>query len=182
MLGTHVAIEDATGDSAIFEFIDGKLQVHHGKEYTVMTNDPAYPKQLEILKNYVGFGGKDDLPGNTASEHRFARLSYFLKYLPEPEDDAEAVASVHSLVMNVAVPFGAPYGDGVYPTWWTSAADVTNKVYYFNWVKNPNMIWIELKNLDFSAGKPVLVLNPRQPSLVGNVSRSFEDVKEKAKK
>jgi len=58
----------------------------------------------------------------------------------------------------------------------------SSKVYYFNWVKNPNMIWIELEILDFSAGKPVLVLNPRQPSLVGNVSRSFETVEEEAKK
>ena len=177
VLGTHMAIEDSSGDSAIFEFIGGRLQVHHGKQHTVMTNDPAYPKQLELLKQFEGFGGSKRLPGTTASEDRFARLSYYLKYLPEPQDDAEAVASIHSLIMNAAVPFGAPYGDGVYPTWWTSATDVTNKVYYFNWVKNPNIIWIELNKLDFSEGKPVLVLNPRNPSLVGDVSRSFEPVK-----
>ncbi|VAW08362.1 hypothetical protein MNBD_ALPHA05-430, partial [hydrothermal vent metagenome] len=139
--------------------------------------DPAYPQHLELLKQYDGFGGKKELPGTTASEHRFTRLSYYLNYLPKPEDDAEAVASIHGLLLNAAVPFGAPYGDGVYPTWWTSITDLTNKVYYFNWTKNPNIIWVELKNFDFSKDQPVKVLNPRNPSLVGEVSRAFEPVK-----
>jgi penicillin V acylase-like amidase (Ntn superfamily) len=36
----HLAISDAFGDSAIFEYIEGKLMIHHGKQYTVMTNSP----------------------------------------------------------------------------------------------------------------------------------------------
>ena len=34
----HLAISDPTGDSAIFEYVGGKLLIHHGREYTVMTN------------------------------------------------------------------------------------------------------------------------------------------------
>ena len=176
-LGLHVAIEDPSGDSAIFEFVDGKLKVDHGKKYQVMTNDPIYAKQIENLKQYRDFGGKKGIPGETASEDRFVRASYYLNYLPKPKDSSEAAASMHSLIMNVAVPFGAPYGGGVYPTWWTTISDLTNKIYYFNWVQNTNVIWVELKNLDFSEGKPVLQLNPRIPSLVGEVSSSFEPVK-----
>ncbi len=175
-LGVHVAIEDPSGDSAIIEFIDGKLKVDHGKEFRVMTNDPIYAKQLENLKQYREFGGKKAIPGETASEDRFVRLSFYSKYLPKPKDSSEAAASMLSLIMNVAVPFGAPYGSGVYPTWWTSVIDLTNKIYYFNWVQSPNVIWFELKNFDFSQGKPVLQLNPRNPSLVGEVSGAFEPV------
>ena len=40
IFGTHIAIEDPTGDSAIIEFIRGKMVVHHGPQYAVMTNDP----------------------------------------------------------------------------------------------------------------------------------------------
>ena len=28
----HLAISDASGDSAIFEYVDGRLSVHHGRE------------------------------------------------------------------------------------------------------------------------------------------------------
>jgi penicillin V acylase-like amidase (Ntn superfamily) len=42
----HLAMEDASGDSAIVEHIDGKAVVYHGREFRVMTNDPPYEKQL----------------------------------------------------------------------------------------------------------------------------------------
>jgi len=34
----HLAISDPTGDSALFEYLDGKLLIHHGRQYQVMTN------------------------------------------------------------------------------------------------------------------------------------------------
>ena len=34
----HVALEDASGDSAILEYLGGKLVVHQGREFRVMTN------------------------------------------------------------------------------------------------------------------------------------------------
>lgn len=37
----HLAISDATGDSAIFEYLGGKLTVHHDRSYQVMTNSPG---------------------------------------------------------------------------------------------------------------------------------------------
>jgi choloylglycine hydrolase len=45
---THLAISDPTGDSAILEYVEGKLTIHHGKQYTVMTNSPIYDQQLEL--------------------------------------------------------------------------------------------------------------------------------------
>ena len=36
----HLALEDASGDSAIIEFDRGNQVVHHGREFTLMTNDP----------------------------------------------------------------------------------------------------------------------------------------------
>ncbi len=173
VLGLHIAIEDPSGNSAIFEFIDGKLQIDTGKEYTVMTNDPVYSKHIENRKTYKGFGGEKPLPGDTSSEDRFVRASYYLHYLPKPKDAIEAAASIQSVILNTAVPFGAPYGDGVYPTWWVTVTDLTNKVYYFNWTKTPNTIWVELENFDFSEGNPTLQLNPRESKLAGEVSKLF---------
>ncbi len=45
----HLALEDAAGDSAIIEHLDGKPVVHHGSQYRVMTNDPPYDEQLRLL-------------------------------------------------------------------------------------------------------------------------------------
>jgi len=39
--GGHLALADASGDSAIFEYISGKLVIHHDRKYTVMTNSPT---------------------------------------------------------------------------------------------------------------------------------------------
>jgi choloylglycine hydrolase len=44
----HLVISDASGDSAVFEYVEGKLVMHHGKQYKVVTNSPTYDKQLAI--------------------------------------------------------------------------------------------------------------------------------------
>jgi len=176
VLGAHVAVEDPTGDSAIFEFIDGNLVIHHGNQYTVMTNDPSYPVHVNNLKEYKDFGGdKEILPGGTDADERFIRAATFLHRLKKPADAGDALGRILGVARAVQVPFDADeYG----PTWWISLSDVTNKVYYFDWALTPNIVWIELRNLDFSEGQPVKVVNPRIPQLVGEVSASFEPVKQ----
>lgn len=102
------------------------------------------------------------------------RLSYYLPYLSKPKDDTEAACYLLSLMMNTAVPFGAPYKNDVYPTALVGECyNTTNQVYYFNWVLNPYIIWIEFENLDFSGSK-VLFLNPRDRELFGEVSAMFK--------
>lgn len=128
----HLAIEDATGDSAIIEPLGGELVVHHDRRFTVMANDPPFGEQLENLGQYAPFGGDHPLPGNIMSTDRFVRATYFLSHLPEPADLAEAVAGVVHLAENVAVPPGAPYDDfAVSPTWWIAVVDLTSPTYYF---------------------------------------------------
>ena len=174
----HMALEDSTGDSAIIEFIDGSIVIHHGREHTVMTNEPSYPVQLANLKRYKPFGGTvEELPGGVEPQDRFVRASTFLKTLPEPKDENEAVAYLYSLIHNVSVPFGASYrsgpGAGTYPTWWTSACDLTDRLFYFNWTSNPNVVWVNLNKIDLAAGKPMKILDPRQIDLVGDVTEKF---------
>ena len=68
--------------------------VHHGPQYQVVANDPAFDEQLEHLRHYRPFGGDRPLPGGIESTDRFVRAAYFLHYLPEPADLAEAIAGV----------------------------------------------------------------------------------------
>lgn len=166
-MGVHIAIEDATGDSAIIEPIGGRLVVHHGPEYTVMANSPNLDEQLANLARYQPFGGELPPPGDITSLDRFVRASYFLHYLPEPTNTVEAVAGVFQLIGNVSVPYGAPYSTGdVYPTWWRAGADLTNRVYYFGSTRSPNIFWIELDAL--GDVDEVRRLDPRDPDRVGD--------------
>ncbi|WP_428559077.1 MAG: linear amide C-N hydrolase [Solidesulfovibrio sp. DCME] len=175
----HMAMDDATGDSAIIEFIENRMEVHHGRQYTVLTNDPIYSAQMENLKRYKAFGGTlEELPGGIEPSDRFVRAAAFLQTLPEPRDKTEAVAYLKSVIRNVSVPFGAVYrslpASSTYPTWWTSISDLTNRIFYFHMTCSLNGMWVTLRDEDFAAGKPIRVLDPRQADLVGDVTHKFE--------
>jgi Linear amide C-N hydrolases, choloylglycine hydrolase family/Domain of unknown function (DUF4143) len=44
----HLSMSDATGDSAIVEYIGGKQVIHHDRKYQVMTNSPIFDEQLAL--------------------------------------------------------------------------------------------------------------------------------------
>lgn len=177
-LGLHLAVEDTSGDSAIVEYVAGKLVIHHGAEYRVMTNDPHLDEMLERMKKYKDFGGGAELPGASDPEYRFARLLAYYKYLPDPKTYTEAVAGAMSLLRIAQVPFRDPARvpaaglmAGV-QTNWVSAADVTNDIYYINSATVPSLFWLDLKTADLSAGAPLLFLDPYDVS-VGGDARPF---------
>jgi penicillin V acylase-like amidase (Ntn superfamily) len=175
----HLALEDASGDSAIIEHLDGREVVHHGREFRVMTNDPPYDEQLALLKkmDFSKPSSEMPLPGNVNPRDRFQRASYFLAMLPEPQNEREAVASVLAIARNVSVPFGAPYKSfGIYNTEYRTVIDLTNRRYFFELTTVPNVIWAELSRFKLQPGAPVMVLNPDDIHLAGDVSAKFTAV------
>lgn len=179
----HVSVSDATGDSAVFEFIDGRLVIHHGPETVVMTNEPPLDWQLKNLKNYKYFGGKEALPGDIDPVSRFVRASAFLKTSPTPKTTEEALAEVFNIVKTVSVPHGAHNTSSVtdsedtWPTLWSTLADSKNKVYYFSASDSPNMIWVDLKNVNFANSAPIKSLSGEDSTLNGEVSGKFKATK-----
>ena len=69
----HLSLSDPTGDSAIFEYIGGRLHIHHGRQYQVMTNSPAFDQQLALNTYWEQIGGLVMLPGTSRAADRFAR-------------------------------------------------------------------------------------------------------------
>lgn len=172
----HLAIEDADGDSAIMEFANGELVVHHGREFTLMTNDPTYEEQLELLaaKDFSQPNSALALPGNVNAVDRFQRAAYYSAILPKPTSQRQAVANVMAIMRNVSVPFGAPYAEfGVYNTEYRSVSDVTNRTYFFELTTSPSTIWVRLDALDLTEGAPVRAIDPYDESLAGDVSDRF---------
>jgi len=114
------------------------------------------------------------LPGNVKPTDRFQRIAYYLPMLPEPKSEREAVAGVLAIARNVSVPFGAPYkGFGIYNTEYRTVTDLTNKRYFFELTTSPNVIWANLAKFKLAAGAPVMVLNPDNINLSGEVSGKF---------
>jgi len=176
----HLALEDASGDSAIIEYIDGKPVVHHGREFRIMTNDPTYDQQLALLRKEDFSKPSSDmpLPGNVNPRDRFQRAAYYEALLPEPKNEREAVAGIFAIARNVSVPFGAPYESfGIYNTEYRTVMNLTDKRYYFELTTTPNVIWADLMNMDTSAGAPAMQLNPDDVALSGDVTSKFKPAK-----
>jgi len=179
-LPLHVAIADASGASAIIEFIKGAPVVHMGKQYQVMTNEPAYDKQIANMLRYKAFGGAiTELLGGIQPEQRFVRAAYTLKFLPKTSDATQAAANMMSLVNNVSVPFGSPYSgvSGTYPTWYRSMIDPNSRVYYVQTTITPNTFWVEMDKLDLKAGARPSKLPIYDPKLMGEASADFKEAK-----
>jgi choloylglycine hydrolase len=176
----HLALEDRTGNSAIVEYIDGRAIVHQGPEYTVMTNSPTYDEQLALLaeQDFSHPSSEMPLPGNVNPRDRFQRATYYLRMLPEPANEREAVSSVMSIMRNVSVPFGAPYKDvGIYNTEYRTVMDLTDGTYFFELSTLPNVIWTNLHEIDFSRLRGTRTLDPDNLELSGDVTKRYRRAK-----
>jgi choloylglycine hydrolase len=177
-LTVHLALNDRTGDSAVLECIEGAIHVYHGRDLVVMTNQPTFDKQLEQLKQYRGFGGDERLPGTHEPADRFVRAAYYVKHLPRPKSDREAVAALMSVMRNVSAPFGIADAErpNVSTTIWRTVTDLTNGVLYYDSVLSPQVFWVDVKKLDFDAGRPVRKLAVVDNfDLSGDVSGKFQE-------
>ena len=152
----HLAMSDATGDSAIVEYIDGEQVVHHSRDYQVMTNSPIFAKQLAITEYWKEIGGTVMLPGTNRAADRFARASFYVNAVTQTDDPVLAVAAVFSVMRNVSVPYGisTPDEPNISSTRWRTVIDHTAKRYFFESALSPNTFWVELRNLDFAEGAP----------------------------
>lgn len=171
----HFALEDAGGDSAIIEFAGGEPVIHHGRQYTIMTNDPTYDEQLALVsqQDFSHPSSAMALPGNVNPVDRFQRATYYAALLPESADTRQAVASVMAIMRNVSVPFGAPYADfGVYNTEYRTVIDLTEKLYFFELSTSPNVIWIDFDALKLD--DQALEIDPYDTTLVGDVTSRFQ--------
>ena len=161
MPGTmHLSLTDATGDSAVLEYIHGKLVIHHGPEFKVMTNEPSYDEQLALLKSYKLMGGDQPLPNSITDDDRFLRGTYYINRVPPPTNELQAIASVLSISRNLSVPYTINESTdakwrGFYATIWRTIADSTDRLYFFESTLSPNLIWVDLSKLDFTKGGPV---------------------------
>lgn len=154
----HLSVTDASGDSAIIEYIAGKPVIHHDRRYQVMTNSPVFEQQLALNRYWERMDGAKMLPGSHQSEDRFVRASYYLGRLGDGETDPRRqVAGVMSVMRNVSVPWGAPdpLHPNIAPTYWRTVLDHGRRIYYFESALSPYVVGVDLKTIDFAAGSGI---------------------------
>jgi choloylglycine hydrolase len=147
----HLSISDPSGDSAVFEYIDGELVIHHGSQYDVMTNSPIFSEQLALNTYWENIGGTIMLPGTNRAADRFVRASFYADAVKKSGDRNEVLAAAMSIIRNVSVPVGitTPGQPNISLTQWRSMADHKNLVYFFESAFSPYLLYVELDDIPF---------------------------------
>ncbi len=176
----HLSISDATGDSAIVEYIGGEPLVHHGREFQVMTNSPRFDDQLALNSYWKEIGGAVMLPGTSRAADRFARASFYVNAVPQDTTPDRALASVFGVIRNASVPLGIGTSDRpeISSTRWRTVVDHKRGLYFFESALTPNTFWVTMGDIDFSpeSGQVMrLDLGPEQGHIFsGNATGAFE--------
>lgn len=169
----HLSISDVSGDSAIFEYVNGKLVIHHGRQYQVMTNSPTFEKQLALNEYWKSIGGTVFLPGTNRAADRFARASFLNNAVPKTTDKRyisavpeqnylnQALFSTLGIMRSVGVPLGitTPGEPNISSTLWRTVSDHKNLKYYYDSATSPNIFWVDLKKVNFTKGASVKKLD-----------------------
>ncbi len=169
----HWGVTDAEGRCAIFEFVDGNINIYEGKDMPAMTNDPTYP-QMKVVEQYWNtVGGENMLPGTVRSTDRYVRAVFFDRNVVKTSNEKDALAIIRSILMNVSVPYLYTY-DGepnVSSTQWRSFSDIKNKRYYFDIVTNMGMYYIDLNKCNLYKGASVMKFDTsRSGDFVGDIT------------
>ncbi|VEG91130.1 linear amide C-N hydrolase [Legionella spiritensis] len=185
----HLSVSDSSGDSAIFEYISGKLCIHHDKNYKVMTNSPTFDQQIALNDYWKQIGGLTFLPGTNRASDRFVRTSFlldaipktiapqYIKAVPKQSFQYQAIAEVLSLMRAVSVPLGitTPEQPNISSTIWRTVSDQTNLIYYFDSATRPNIFWVDFRNIDFHSDAPIKKLTIQNGEIyAGEVSSDFQ--------
>ena len=93
------------------------------------------------------------LPGTNRSADRFVQASFYINAIPKTANINEAIASTFSVIRSVSVPLGisTPGQPNISSTLWRTVADHKNKRYFFESTRTPNVFWVSLADIDFSA-------------------------------
>ncbi len=175
----HISLSDASGDSAIIEFVDGEMVIHHDRAYQVMTNEPTFEDQLAILEYWSAVNPREFLPGTVRASDRFVRASFYINAVVQSDEPRIAAASVFSVIRQVSVPWGISIADqpNLSTTRWRVVADQKDLRYHVESVISPSIFWVDLDRLDLSEDAPVMMLDlgtDMERILSGEVSASFE--------
>ena len=176
----HWRVGDKTGKNIVIEIVEnGKVNIYDNK-VGVLTNSPDYNWQVKNLNNYINlyagnaknyningqeifsFGagtGSLGLPGDITPPSRFVRAFYYVQTLKTPEGTLEAVLDSFHILNNFDIPIGVEYSSEnkknipkgmLSATQWTTASDLTDKIFYYKTMNDNQIRKLDLKKINFN--------------------------------
>lgn len=151
----HLAVSDLHGHSAVIEIKAGELHVYEGKENQIVTNEPDYPTQLNILKYWQYLWGQTKpaiatpvftVPGGISATQSFERAAFNLTLSDPVQNPADVLAQTRALMQNSAIPFAfnPSKKEQATCTRWTNLSDHQAGIYYFLNPLNMMPVWLEV--------------------------------------
>lgn len=169
----HWKFQDRTNESIILEVVaSGAIKIYDARPTQgVVTNSPTYDFQLRNAENYVflehepvtrdqeGALGRRfafGLPGDFKSPARFVRALHLTRSARPLRGALDVVREAFRILNNFDIPLGAvvPHNEHapgtLGSTQVTSAADITNSIYYYKTMYNHRIRKIELGSIDWA--------------------------------
>ena len=158
----HYLVNDANGNSATVEFLNGKLVAHTGEKlaFSALAND-TYEKSLSYTKTSALEKAKTE-----SSFDRFTRAAQKSReFEKQPKTEQEAVKYAFETLADVAQ-------KGY--TQWSIVYDQKRGVIHFRSMQSPAIKTVNAKSFDYGCGSPVKIFDVNSKES-GNVTAKFVD-------
>jgi len=166
----HLYLHDASGASAIVEYLDGQLRITRNPAVAVLTNS-TYQQSLQALERFRTSGS---VPGSPESLDRFVRGAYYSALTAAPASAREAVSSGFARIQVLAIPLTVNAVGAQGGTQWTIVTDIPARTVHFRTGRNPQIASINLKLLaSMKSLRKKVRVDLMRTDLVGDISRLF---------
>jgi penicillin V acylase-like amidase (Ntn superfamily) len=149
----HLTVFDATGQSAVLEYVKGKLNIYTGKDLPIpiITND-TYPQSLKAFAKYKD-KKEPKLPGGYSPISRFVLGANYINRL-KMTSAQQLVPEAFNVLGYLIEPV---FGDT--PTDWSIVYDLNSKVIYYREIDNPQIRKISMNQIHQLNGKEYKACN-----------------------
>lgn len=143
--GVHYFFCDRSGNAAVIDFIDGKVNVYHGNSLPVeaMTNEP-YASSLAYLRRMQGFGGSLPISDSNLSMDRFVRAADGIRKF-SPKNFTKAIETTFDVLDSVSMKSHPPI-----ITQWQVVFGLRKSQIYYRTRSDSTRRRIDMGKLDFS--------------------------------
>lgn len=149
----HFLIADRSGNTAIIEYLDGKMKYYTGTDVKqpVLTNS-AYDASLNYVKKFAGFGGSDALSAKDESSlGRFSRAATLAQRYAGDTDIKDYSFRILDSVWQTE--------KKEWLTQWSIVYDMKNLNIFFRTSKNKEIRSVAFKDFDFGCAAKTLIID-----------------------
>lgn len=158
----HYLFADASGDTAVIEFLNGKLVVYHGE--TLPVRALANSTYTDSIAAFEAAKRTGEIPTSQSSLDRFVRGAMLVS------GDGDPIARGFAALAAVASTASPRVGT----TRWSIVYDLAASVVYFRTDTNETIRRFTVQSFDFSCRTPMKMLDVTAPGS-GDVTSAFVD-------